>query len=72
MKLRTKKIFVIDLKCYAIVHNNTFQMGCCAFAGYSASGVLLEDNQFTDLKWGAFVDGNGFTSSGNTRAAESG
>ena len=25
VELRTQKVFVIDLKCYAIVHNNTFQ-----------------------------------------------
>eukprot|EP01048_Picozoa_sp_COSAG05_P009785 COSAG05_NODE_824_length_7108_cov_616.375375_5_plen_862_part_00 len=53
-----------------LVAHNSFHMGCCAFAGYAASGVLLEDNNFTDLANGAFVDGNGFTSFGGKRVAE--
>ena len=53
-----------------LVANNTFHMGCCAFCGYAASGVLLEDNHFTDLMRGVYVDGNGFTSFGNKHVAE--
>ena len=52
------------------VRGNNFQMGCCAFEGYSASGVLLEDNNFTDLPWAVQPDGNGFASFGSPRVSE--
>ncbi len=52
------------------VRHNSFQMGCCAFEGYSASGVLLEDNNFTDLPWAVQPDGNGFASFGAPRVSE--
>jgi hypothetical protein len=52
------------------VAHNHFQMGCCAFEGYSASGVLLEDNMMSDLPWALQPDGNGFSSFGSSRASE--
>jgi hypothetical protein len=42
------------------VADNHFQMGCCAFCGYSSNGVILEDNRFYDFPWGVQPDGNGF------------
>jgi hypothetical protein len=50
-----------------LVAHNDFQMGCCAFEGYSASGVILEDNRFTDLPWAVQPDGNGFATFGSNR-----
>jgi hypothetical protein len=53
-----------------LVAQNQFQMGCCAFAGYAAQGVVLENNTFTDLKDSAQPDGNGFASFGSPRVSE--
>ena len=52
------------------IANNDFQMGCCAFEGYAASGILLEDNRMTDLPWAVQPDGNGFSTFGAQRVAE--
>ena len=53
-----------------LVAQNQFQMGCCAFAGYAAQGVVLENNTFTDLKDSSQPDGNGFASFGSPRVSE--
>jgi hypothetical protein len=52
------------------VAGNTFKMGCCAFCGYSASGVLLENNTFVDMPTGVQPDGNGFATFGGARVSE--
>ena len=52
-----------------LVSGNTFQMGCCAFVGYAANGVLLEANNFTDFADSAQPDGNGFASFGSPRVS---
>ena len=53
-----------------LVTNNTFQMGCCAFCGYSANGVILEDNTFLDFPWAVQPDGNGFATFGGSHVSE--
>ena len=53
-----------------LVAQNQFQMGCCAFAGYAAQGVVLENNTFRDLDDSAQPDGNGFASFGSPRVSE--
>ena len=53
-----------------LVAQNQFQMGCCAFAGYAAQGVVLENNTFKDLAHSAQPDGNGFASFGSPRVSE--
>ena len=57
-----------------LVSNNTGFARCTSFVGYSASGVLLEDNHFTELPYGpgshTQPGGNGFASFGSPRKSE--
>ena len=55
-----------------LVTNNTGYARCTSFVGYSASGVLLEANHFTELPYGPHsqAGGNGFASFGSPRKSE--
>lgn len=55
-----------------LVANNTAYARCTTFVGYSASGVLLEDNHFSELPYGphSLAAGNGFASFGSPRSSE--
>ena len=55
-----------------LVSNNTGFARCTAFVGYSASGILLEGNHFTELPYGPHSKpgGNGFASFGSPRKSE--
>ena len=55
-----------------LVTNNTAFARCTSFVGYSASGVLLENNTFTELPYTPHSQaaGNGFASFGAPRKSE--
>eukprot|EP00040_Diaphanoeca_grandis_P027345 m.155549 g.155549 ORF g.155549 m.155549 type:complete len:802 (-) comp30939_c1_seq10:63-2468(-) len=53
-----------------LVQNNTFNMGCCAFEGYSSNGVIVDSNTFVDMPNAVQPDGNGFATFGGARVSE--
>lgn len=55
-----------------LVQHNTGFARCTSFVGFSASGVMLEDNIFTELPYGKHsqAGGNGFASFGSPRKSE--
>ena len=66
-------IFFFDIGTEAgLVANNTGYARCTSFVGYSASGVVLEDNTFFELPYtpGSQAGGNGFASFGSPRKSE--